>query len=283
MSVLAVGLVASLVLLVAAASASAAKEFEVFKQCPIEKPETEVSSCFYSKTTGGETAIGKTKVPIVNPIVLQGGLNAEGFAFVEAKNGESLLKAAQPVPGGLLGIVAPEFFPKWLQEIFNKFINEGALGVTATTELVGKPEVILPFYLEERTPAVSLPVRVKLSNGFLGNNCYIGSKGSQIKLELTTGETKPPKPNKPIKGKIGTASVGAEGAILVIKGSELVDNSFSVPTATGCGSQFLFLGEILVDGAVNLKLGLPSAAGNNTAILTGGSELAGAEVVKENP
>ncbi|HEV2997614.1 MAG TPA: hypothetical protein VGX16_00790 [Solirubrobacteraceae bacterium] len=278
---MAVGLIASLVLLVAAASASAAKEFEVFNQCPTSNAEAEF--CIYSKTLGGEVAVGNTKVPIKNPITLQGGLDAETTVLIPALNGETLSKTPQTVPGGLLGIVAPEGFPKWLQEIFNNFINKGPLGVTATTELVGQGEVHLSNLLGGGTPGVVLPVQVKLNNEFLGSKCIIGSKSSPIKLQLTTGETSPPKPNKSIKGKPGAISLNAEENILFDKGFELVDNSFSAPAASGCASQLLFLGEFFVDLAVNAKLGLPSAAGHNTAILSGDQELAEAKVVKEHP
>jgi len=45
-------------------------------------------------------------------------------------------------------------------------------------------------------------------------------------------------------------------------GNVNVDNAFSVPGATGCG-----IGLGLVNALVNAKLGLPSAAGNNTMIM----------------
>jgi hypothetical protein len=50
-----------------------------------------------------------------------------------------------------------------------------------------------------------------------------------------------------------------------------VDNSFSVPTAHGCGGPLL---ASAIDPIINLKLGLPSAAGKNTAIPSGHVEQA---------
>jgi hypothetical protein len=56
-----------------------------------------------------------------------------------------------------------------------------------------------------------------------------------------------------------------EHSFLRITSNSLVDNSFSVPTAEGCGEFFSFI----INPIVNSKLKLPSANGNNTAILNG--------------
>ena len=67
--------------------------------------------------------------------------------------------------------------------------------------------------------------------------------------------------------------------ILKISNNSLVNNSFAAPGATGCGG---FLVELLLNPIINAKLGLPAAAGNNTAILSGTLEQAGAEAVREH-
>ena len=88
-------------------------EFTKFKYCPWTNPE--VKRCAYAVTTGGEVVLGNKAVPIVNPVPLQGGYGAEaeegpeaGFSkFYEATNKVTLAKVAQPIPGGLLGLVPP--------------------------------------------------------------------------------------------------------------------------------------------------------------------------------
>jgi hypothetical protein len=50
-----------------------------------------------------------------------------------------------------------------------------------------------------------------------------------------------------------------------------VDNSFAVPTARGCGGALL---APVLDPIINGKLGLPSPAGKNAAILKGNVEQA---------
>jgi len=198
--------VAVMIPLVGASTAAATPtgEYSVFKQCPLSV--SGVVSCIFATTTGGEVKIGSTTVPITNPIVLQGGLKQSGFEtpFVAAADGNTLSKVAQTVPGGLLGIVAPEFFPPILRAIFNEIINHGPTGVTATTELVGPAQYNFFSLLIGEGPGVVLPVRVKLGNAFLGNSCYIGSSSHPVTLNLTTGTTAPPGPNTPITGDLGT-------------------------------------------------------------------------------
>jgi hypothetical protein len=255
-------------------------DFAVFAQCPTNNPA--VNLCIYAVSSGGEFKVGTTTVPINKPITLQGGsiLNEETGAetFVAAKNGETLSKTALTVPGGLLGIMAPTSWPEWLQNLFNEFINNGITGVTATTELVANPGISRTNLLFREGTALELPVRVKLSNPFLGNNCYIGSAAHPIVQHLTTGTTSPPPPNTPISGAVGELEFKDEFQLVIIKNNSLVDNAYAAPAASGCGGIFSFL----IDPAVNAKLGLPSAAGHNTTRLNGTLQNATAEAVKNS-
>jgi hypothetical protein len=276
--------VALLALMVTGATASAFSptgDYVNFGDCPLGN--TSVVSCVYSTTTSGEVKIGTTGVPIKHTITLQGGLsqNEETGAteWHEAADGNTLSKTAQTVPGGLLGIMAPAEWPTWLQEWFNEFINTGPTGVTATTELVGAPSWNQENLEERSGTGVILPVRVHLNNAFLGSGCYIGSASSPVSLQLTTGTTSPPAPNSPITGTLGTITFKHGGALLIATGDKLVNNSFSAPYAEGCGEGEWWV-KLLVSAAVDLKLGLPSAAGHNTAILQGNLEQGAAAAVK---
>lgn len=241
-----------------------------FADCPLSN--SSLFDCVVAETTSGEFTIGTKTVPIAATIKLQGGTIENSktgeLTFVGAEDGDTLSKTPLTVPGGLLGVVAPEFLPKFLQEILNEFINEGLTGVTATSELA-KPasaiEVSTENLVFEEGIALQLPLKVKLSNAFLGSKCYVGSSSSPILLNLTTGTTSPPEPNKPITGSAGELSILEGGDLVVLTGSSLVDNAFSAPTASGCGGLLSFL----VDPAVDVEIGLPAAAGQNTAILTG--------------
>jgi hypothetical protein len=295
--------VLALVAVAAAATASAAMaepkgEFKVFNQCPIGTAG--LKGCVVSRTESGEIVIGnkkeakeKTAVPIVNVQTLQGGFgetNAEGAApFFAAKNGETLTKVAQKVPGGILGIKCAEIkgegaHEKELRKACEKTFEEGLLGVTATLELAAPASSI---YFNEAVleleapfppypPALVLPTKIHLENALLGNECYINSNSEPIELSLTTGTTSPPAPNTSIHGKLGELTSKSGGEILVIKHNTLVGNAFAVGKAHGCG---LFG---LLDGLIESKLGLPSPAGENTAILNNTVEQAGHEAVEES-
>jgi len=258
-------------------------DFVNFGDCPLANPAT--VGCVYAQTTGGEFKIGSTTVPITKTITLQGGIPITGenplIEVIPATDGNTLSKTPQTVPGGLLKIIAPEFFPEPLKKIFNEFINKGITGVTASTELVGTPKISLGNALSASGTALLLPARVHLENEFLGPKCYIGSKANPVTVEFTTGTTSPPLPNKPITGSPGEVEVKDEVTLIIDKKNSLVNNSFAAPEAEGCGSQILFgLFTGLIDGAVGLEVGLPSAAGHNTAILNGNEEVGVASAVR---
>jgi hypothetical protein len=278
-------------------------EYAVFYDCPLSNAA--VTGCIVGKTESGEFIIGtkKTRVPIEKAITLQGGFEEEIPAefrepFVEAADGNTLSKTPQTVPGGLLGIKCEEIkgeghLEKEARKVCEEVVKSKLNTVTATTELAlpAPPASLSSIFLSESSlldpvlyeaygiPALGLPVKVKLENPLLGNECYIGSSTEPVVLKLTTGTTKPPPQNKPITGKTGEISSRAEGGILVIKKNSLVDNVYAVPAAKGCGGKLF---EALIDPIVNAKLGLPSPAGNNTAILNGTLEQTGAESAREH-
>jgi hypothetical protein len=252
-------------------------DFKPFAECPLNNAAVE--GCIFSESNGGFFQIGAKEVPLVNPVILQGGL-AKG-AFVGAENGETLSKTPQPVPGGLLGIVAPKWWPGWLQEWFNNGINEGFTGVNATVELAGPASNIkinTTNLILEKGTAISLPVKIKLSNALLGSNCYIGSDSSPVVIDFTSGATAPPPPNESIHGSKGTIGSAGGGKIIVLSGGQLVNNSFAAPEADGCGGFFSFF----IDPLVNSLIGTPSPAGTNTAILEGKLESTNANAVRES-
>jgi hypothetical protein len=279
----------SLVVLGFASSALATKptgDFVNFGDCPTKV--TGVNLCIFAQNESGEFKIASTTVPLTKTITLQGGIivNEETGAetFVNAPDGNTLSKTPQTVPGGLLKVVAPEFFPEFLRNLFNEFINKGITGVTATTELVATPSINRLNLLTASGVALNLPVRVHLENSFLGSKCFVGSAAKPVNVELTTGTTSPPLPNEPITGKVGEVEVKDEGTLVRINKNSLVNNSFAAPVAEGCGSQILFgIFTGIIDSAVDSQLGLPSAAGHNTAILNGHLEnaLAAAVVASE--
>jgi hypothetical protein len=263
-------------------------DFAVFKQCPrtalTEFPEEKF--CIFAQTQSGEVTIGKSSVPIKNTITLQGGYirNEETFheTFEAALDGNTLSKTPQPVPGGLAGLVNCNEIHEVVAKLTCELVfQNGLTGVNATTELAASASAIginTDNLLNKKGVALSLPVKVKLDNPLLGSECYIGSNSSPVTLNLTSGTTSPPEPNKPIKGKVGNLEFKDEFTFTEITNNTLVDNAFSAPVATGCGG----LLAPVVDPVINAKLGLPSPAGHNTAIQNNTLKSATAERVVES-
>jgi hypothetical protein len=275
--------------LTAGAQAKLTGNYAKFAQCPYSN--TEVRKCLISVTESGEVVLGSKKVPIVNPVTLQGAYGPvieergeEEFAqFYAASNGVTLSKAPQPVPGGLAGLVNC----KEISEPFVRFtcelaLENGVTGVNSTLELA-KPASAIRIsennLAGEIGTALELPVKFHLENPFLGSNCYVGSSSSPVIWKLTTGTTSPPPPNKPITGTAGIVEFFEGGAVATIHGAKLVDNAWSAPGATGCGG---FLVELVLDPVINVSGGLPAAAGKNTAILNNTINVASAEEVRNN-
>jgi len=255
-------------------------EFAAFADCPLSNPATQL--CLFATTESGEFVVGKETVPIAKTITLQGGIEftLEGERLIAAEDGNTLSKTPQKVPGGLAGLVKCNEISNFLERLSCEVVFEnGVTGVNATTELAGPASNVklgLPNVLSQTGTALSLPVKVHLENPFLGSSCYIGSNAHPIVIDLTTGTTSPPPPNQPITGSPGEFEGNEAENLITLRKNVLVNNSFAAGGAEGCGGIFSFL----IDPIVNSKLGLPSAAGHNTAILKGTLKAATAEAVK---
>ncbi len=289
MLVMSMALAASLAALTGVSSALAAEhhptgKFAPFADCPLSN--SSVDECIVAKTESGEVLLGKKAVPITKTITLQGGTieneETEALTFVGAEDGNTLSKTPQPVPGGLAGLINCNEIQNQLVRIACKVVFENGLtGVNAITELAALASSIgisTNNLVNREGIALSLPVKIKLENPLLGSECYIGSNPDPIVLNLTTGTTNPPPPNKPISGKVGKLEFEEEGAILLDTGNSLVNNSFAAPGATGCDG----IASGIIDPLINAKIGIPAAGGNNTAILNNTIEQAAAAAVRRS-
>jgi hypothetical protein len=261
---------ASLALAASASAGPPTGDYAQFNRCPVNNAL--VTSCLYSEVTSGSFKLGTSTVPINKKIVLQGGIGSDenyNIFFVNAVGADTLSKTGLDVPGGLLGIMQGSGFTGALLAAFEAAVHS-ANGVTATAELVGPVQLNLINFIIASGTALTLPVRIHLENPFLGSNCYIGSSTTPVNLTMTTGTTAPPAPNTPISGNPGTTVFSPDGNLTTVTGFSLVNNSFSVPAASGCG-YWPFVS--LITAAVNLKEALPSAAGKNSAVFNGSQKL----------
>jgi hypothetical protein len=212
----------------------ASAAFPNFSDCPTLPPGGGV--CLDIQSLSGEFVIKGFHVPLHNSLEIRGGGSNETHLFYPPVGTNGFFAQPVNVPGGVLGLELP--------------ISLNL--VLATAELAGPSSSIVIEGFD-----ITLPIKVHLSNPLIGSTCYIGSNSNPIRAHLIAGTTEPPPPNRPISGHIGRIEF-PESRLLIITGNLNVDNSFAVPGATGCG----FLG--ILNPLIDLKLQLPSAAGNNS-------------------
>lgn len=223
-----------------ALAAPATAAWPDFSRCPTTAPR--FLGCIHIQNRSGNLNIKGFNVPLGESLAIRGAivdLGERRTGFVPATGTNGFIATPVPVPGGLLGIDFP--IP--------------GNSVLAITELAGPSSAI---DIDFSRVSIRIPVKVRLVNVLLGMNCHIGTDSSPVILNLITGTTSPPPPNRPISGRLGTP-VEAPPATFALRGSVNVENSFAVPGASRCG-----LGLGLINALVNLKLRLPSAAGNNS-------------------
>jgi hypothetical protein len=250
--------------------------FAIFSSCPLNDPL--VRKCMVATTISGELRLGQMVLPITKTFqVLRGGFGEEAAdgvgPFFPPEDGAPIQPMPLPVPGGLTGVLEPSLLPSSLRAAFDGLGDTGLGGLTATIEVAG-PASAISFseynVLAEEGVALEVPLKIKLTNSFLGGACYIGSASDPIVVQATTGTTSPPLPNKPLEGKPGFVHLIEKSELVMLTGNVDVASSFAVPAASGCGGSLA----PLIDRAIDAKIGLPSPAGRNAAILDNTVEIA---------
>jgi len=154
------------------------------------------------------------------------------------------------------GVVLPRFY------VPIPDINPANYPYVVTAEVIATAAATGTLNPLTGVASVRLQFRIKLTGSpygvSLGSNCSVGTAAAPIDINvLTTGATAPPPPNTPIAGS----------PYLTNGNLRLVNNSFAVPGASGCPPLGFDVNGI--NNAINTNLGLPSAAGNNAAIIDG--------------
>jgi hypothetical protein len=212
--------------------------FPDFSGCTVTDPVNE--GCIDIQNRRANLNIKGFNVPIGESLEIRGKTVSSGTEtpnFVPPAGTNGFFARPVPVPGGVFGI-------EWLP----------GNSVLAITELAGPASAIR---INAGTLEITLPIKVRLVNLLLGMDCHIGTTRNPVVLNLITGTTSPPPPNRPISGRVGEFTFGERG--VTILDNLNVENSFAVPGATECG-----LGLGLINTLVNLRLRLPSAGGNNS-------------------
>ena len=265
----------------AAASASTTSavtlrgDWAAFTRCPVgnarmlaatgQAPNGSGSSalCVAADSPSGSIKLGNTTAT-TGDTNLQAGLAGSfsaGFSVVSPAGG-AIVAAPVDIPGGLLGLICPSSIPV-ISAICQEIVNSPLNTVAAVVQPAGRPSHFnFGAGLTSGEPILTLPVKVQLQNPILGSGCYIGSNSDPIVL----------KPENLVTPTVATQRFDPNGTPDPSKGvledvvatGEQGDNSFSVPGATGCGGTLL---SAVIDPILDLKEGLPSAAGNNSLVL----------------
>jgi hypothetical protein len=257
------GLMSAFAIAPAAQAAELNPGYTQFAGCPDPFTEdSKIVTCVRTEITGGHFQMGSKDVPIDKTLTLTGGLENEVKGFKYNSEG-GLSKTPLEVPGGIVGLTGLD----WLVDL----LNAEQLEVHAVTELAGTP-IFKGIGVEAQ-----LPVKVRLINPVLGNNCYVGSNTNPIVLNMTTGTTNPPPPNEPISGQPAESElVDPVTEIFKLDNGIFVDNAFAAPAAKGCVLN-LGLIPVNIDALVNLTSGLPAAAGTNETVQEFDIELVNSE------
>ncbi|MFL6123237.1 hypothetical protein [Actinophytocola sp.] len=258
---------ASLALVVPASAATLAGAWAPLNRCPVDDPAmlaadgaTVAALCLSSHAQSGTFTIGSTTLTTGSTDLQLGVLNQGGTYTTVAPSGGAVLGDAVDIPGGLLGLMCPSNIPV-VSAICLTLANNPLNRVTATIQSAGAPTGFnLAAGTGAGTPIINLPVKIKLDNPLLGGNCYIGSNSNPIVL-------KPANLTRPTAKVVrfspdGTPSATGQQGYLSLSGADQGDSTFAVPRSNGCG----LLG--ILSGAVDLKQGLPSPAGENNLVLT---------------
>ncbi|MDI9918372.1 hypothetical protein [Rhodococcus sp. IEGM 1379] len=217
-------------------------DFKNWDTCQLDKvydPDTGLGTCMTVIMRDGNLRVGNLDVQIPDgSLMIAGGVavpEPDSQVFVPAANDGKFGVYSTPitVPGGAFGTGSSEAF--------------GPTAIQATVEAVALPSV------QVYNLAVQLPVRLKLSNPLLGNNCYIGSAANPIQLSLALEDAG-------VAEWISTNGPDVPGGVWP-QATHTASN-FTVPTASGCG----LFGSL--NWAVNQRAGLPSGGAGNSLSTT---------------
>ncbi len=167
--------------------------------------------------------------------------------FFGAEGAETLSKTPQSVPGGLLGVTPPSWWPESFRDWFDEQMDDGATDVKATLELAAPATSIAlstQNLINQEGTALGLPVKIKLDNPLLGSNCYLGSDTKPIQIDFTTGKS------DAVKGSPGVVNFNKELTRVIIDDGRLANGTFDAPSVEGCGGLY----SSFIDPLVNTAL-----------------------------
>jgi hypothetical protein len=248
--------------------------YKPFTNCPLLNPLMQESTaspngtamgCIAGDAVTGSIKLGNITTPVAHPVTAQFGiwnppnapdLWAGGILPPPAGLPAQLVTSPEFVPGGLLqALGCSTATDPVVKRLCVEAKNFGGkyLDVFALAQSAGQ---ITNFHLTTWTQ----PVKFRLINPLLGNNCYIGSDDNPVVINpnVTGNLGATPDPNP---ARFPTV------AVLAVTQATATDTTFAAPGVTGCGPGGV--ANISVDEAIDASNGLPAASGVNSLTLNG--------------
>lgn len=171
-----------------------------------------------------------------------------------------LVSRPELVPGGLLKALGCPSSDPGVEKLCEKAADRGGkdLNVFAQAQSAGP---ITNFNLVTWTQ----PLKFKLINPLLGDDCYIGSEDNPVVLNPSLSGT-------PVIEIDPNPTAHPDTAVLEVTNGAATDTTFAAPGVTGCGPGGS--ANIAVDEAIDTSAGLPAASGSNSLTLNGTFSLA---------
>ncbi|MFE3293802.1 hypothetical protein [Rhodococcus sp. NPDC059234] len=206
------GIAASGALVLTAAPASAAPATTPVPGGAVCDPKAE--ACLAVVVNSGNFDNNGFTLPMKDgDMIIAGTLPEQGDIIPRDDGHNGVYGRPMTVPGGVLGFDLP------LNNLF------GLAGVTSEVQAVSVPH----FNTDNITDFdMSLPVRLKINNTFLGDNCYIGSPETPVVFNLKPANT----PADPPGSTIGAPYPEGTVSMTNVKNEA---TGFALPGATGCG------------------------------------------------
>jgi hypothetical protein len=238
-----------------------------FNRCPVTNSAMisadgvkQIDVCVSSNSPVSSVKLGGTTLTGGDNNIQFGlvGTFASGFRVISPPGG-AISAAPVSIPGGLLGLMCPSDIPV-VSAICAEVVGSPLNAVTATIESAGNPTNFnFTAGISKGIPIMSVPIKIQLNNPLLGPDCTIGTNSDPIVLK-PENLVQPNVKTEFFKGN-GTPDTNGPLYSIYNTGGTQGDSTFAVPGASGCG----LLG--ILDFAVDLKEGLPSASGSNNLVL----------------
>jgi hypothetical protein len=243
-----------------------------FTNCPLKNPlmqeslSGDATGCVAGDAATGSITIGTVTVANLKPVIAQFGIwdppNAVNGQFdggtlpPPAGISAELATAPDLVPASLTTALGCPSSDPTVENLCQEAQQEGG-AFNQVFALAQEAGALTNFELTTWTQ----PVKFKLINPLLGNNCYIGSNNSPVMIHPDI-----------VSGTLGFVfdpdpTAHPNTVVLSISNATATDTTFTAPGVIGCGPGGS--ANIAVDEALDAGTGLPAASGTNSLTLSG--------------